>query len=254
MLQATLQPLLIAMSLMTRLPISRWMAEEWSSEHYQQSVYYYPVVGLILGLLLTILLWLLPQTPLLSAAIIVAAWVALTGALHLDGLADSADAYFAAHKDGAKALLVFKDPAAGVMGVVSVVCLLLLKFTALAALGSAAAKVIIAAMIISRAAALLMMNTTAYARVDEEGMVADLVQPTASSTTWYTVAASAVAVLLLLGLVKGLLVLLGSAAVLWWWRRLWLGLIKGFTGDCLGALIELVETVVLVAFALVWLG
>ena len=70
-------------------------------------------------------------SPLLQAALLLALWVALTGALHLDGLADSADAWLGGFGDPARTLEIMKDPRSGPVAVVVLVLLLLLKFSAL---------------------------------------------------------------------------------------------------------------------------
>ena len=89
-------------------------------------------MGALIGALL-----LLPWQPLaqvepwLAAALTLLLWVWLTGALHLDGLADLADGLGAAHRDPARFLAVLKDPHVGSFGVVALVMALLLKLVGL---------------------------------------------------------------------------------------------------------------------------
>jgi cobalamin 5'-phosphate synthase/cobalamin synthase len=95
---------------------------------------WYPIVGLWIGLLLAALSGILWQTPLpaaVRAGIILGAWIAITGALHLDGLMDSCDALFAP-VDVARRLEILKDVHAGAFGVVGVVWLLGMKWSLLA--------------------------------------------------------------------------------------------------------------------------
>lgn len=83
--------LLIALQFLTRLPVS--LPGMPTPEQVGRSLLWYPLVGLLLGLLLWGAHLLLGPTPaLLQAAIILALWVGLSGGLHLDGLADTADA------------------------------------------------------------------------------------------------------------------------------------------------------------------
>ncbi len=87
-----MQAFLIALQFLTRLPVPA--GGEYSPERVGRSLAWYPLVGLLIGLLLWLADWLLPgQAPLLTAAVLLTLWVGLTGALHLDGLADSADAW-----------------------------------------------------------------------------------------------------------------------------------------------------------------
>src|SRR5574341_1897730 len=96
---------------------------------------YYPLVGLILGLLLAGADWglsrFLPAG--LESALLLALWAGLTGLLHLDGLMDSCDGLLPP-RDPARRLEIMRDSRIGAFGAVGVVLLLLLKFNALAAL------------------------------------------------------------------------------------------------------------------------
>jgi adenosylcobinamide-GDP ribazoletransferase len=67
----------------------------------------------------------------LQAALLLALWVLLSGALHLDGLADSADAWLGGFGDRERTLQIMKDPRSGPIAVVTLVLVLLLKFCAL---------------------------------------------------------------------------------------------------------------------------
>ncbi|MEK1940892.1 MAG: adenosylcobinamide-GDP ribazoletransferase, partial [Pseudomonas sp.] len=119
-------PLLIAMQFLTSLPVR--LPGMPSPEQLGRSLLWYPVVGLLIGLLLYGLDAVLNGAPvLLHAALILAAWVALSGALHLDGLADSADAWLGGFGDRERTLSIMKDPRSGPIAVVTLVLVLLLK-------------------------------------------------------------------------------------------------------------------------------
>lgn len=95
---------------------------------------WFPIVGAALGLAVGGIWWAASEAfpPLVAAALVVLADVALTGALHLDGLADSADGLFA-HLDGApRRRAVMAAPDVGAFGVVAVAVTLLLRWSALA--------------------------------------------------------------------------------------------------------------------------
>ena len=100
-----------------------------------QAAAYYPLVGLILGLLLAGADWLLVRLlPAgLAAALLLAGWAALTGLLHLDGLMDSCDGLLPP-REPARRLEIMKDSRVGAFGVIGAALLLLIKFNALAAL------------------------------------------------------------------------------------------------------------------------
>ena len=93
-----------------------------------QSVLFYPLVGLLIGLILLLSSYLLMgQTAALSAAIILTVWVLLTGGLHLDGLADSSDAWAGGLADKERSLAIMKDPSAGPIAVVILILLVTLN-------------------------------------------------------------------------------------------------------------------------------
>jgi adenosylcobinamide-GDP ribazoletransferase len=102
-----------------------------------------PVVGALLGLLIGAVWWatgeILP--PLVAAAVVVAADVALTGALHLDGLADTADGLLSHLEGSQRRLAVMRAPDVGVFGVVAVTAALLLRAAAFASMAPDAALV-----------------------------------------------------------------------------------------------------------------
>ena len=119
-------PLLIALQFLTSLPIR--LPAMPTPRQQGRSLLHYPAVGLFLGALLWLAALLLEgASPLLQAALLLALWVALTGALHLDGLADSADAWLGGFGDPARTLEIMKDPRSGPIAVVVLVLLLLLN-------------------------------------------------------------------------------------------------------------------------------
>jgi adenosylcobinamide-GDP ribazoletransferase len=109
-------PLLIALQFLTRLPIS--LAGMPAPQQIGRSLLWYPVVGLLLGLWLVGLQQLLGDTPLpLQTALLLAVWVGSTGGLHLDGLADTADAWVGGFGDRQRSLEIMQDPRSGPIAV-----------------------------------------------------------------------------------------------------------------------------------------
>src|SRR6202034_1504436 len=129
----SLRPALIAVQFLTRLPIR--LEPPPAGREVGLSLLWYPALGLLLGLLLWVVRVLLrPLAAPLAAAIVLALWVACSPALHLAGLADTADAWVGGRGDRERTLAIMKDPYSGPVAVVAVVCLLLVKFCALSAL------------------------------------------------------------------------------------------------------------------------
>jgi adenosylcobinamide-GDP ribazoletransferase len=124
--------LIVAIQFLTRLPTPRITV---SSEEFAASMRWFPVVGLIVGAIVAAGGWtgarIDPWTGALAALIL---WVAVTGALHLDGLGDIADASGAAHKDRERLLAVLGDPRVGSFAVVAIALQLIAKLVLLHAL------------------------------------------------------------------------------------------------------------------------
>src|SRR5690606_1176174 len=129
----SMTPLLIALQFLTRLPVRLPGMPE--PRQIGRSLLCYPLVGVLIGALLLAGAWLLDGRPvLLSSALLLALWAGLSGGLHLDGLADTADAWVGGYGDRERTLSIMKDPRSGPIAVVVLVLVLMLKFAALAAL------------------------------------------------------------------------------------------------------------------------
>jgi len=233
--------LLVAIGFLTRIPVPA--AVFGDADARIRSLPWYPLVGLLLGGLLYALAWAIHGwPPLLSAAVILAAWVALTGALHLDGLADSADAWVGGIGDRARTLAIMKDPNCGPIGVVALVLTLLLKFAALAS--APAWPGLLLAPLLARAALVAAFVFVPYVRAGGlgEGLAG-------SSRAVNAVVLVLVAVGCVLAGLRGAASLLVAILLFTLWRRACLQRLGGMTGDTCGALAELTEAAVLIAAA-----
>ncbi|WP_252273973.1 adenosylcobinamide-GDP ribazoletransferase [Pseudomonas subflava] len=239
-------PLLIALQFLTRLPVSLPGMPE--PAQIGRSLLWYPLVGLLIGGLLLALHGLLGDTPaLLQAAILLAVWVGLSGGLHLDGLADTADAWVGGYGDRERTLAIMKDPRSGPIAVVVLLLVLLLKFAAVVVLLERQAWAgLLLAPWLGRALLPLLFLTTAYVR--SGGLGAALAEHLPRERLPLLLALHGLA-MLLLGF-SAVLALLAAALVFWLLRRAFIARLGGTTGDTAGALLELSECAVLVALAL----
>lgn len=240
-------PFWIALQFLSSLPVRLPGMPE--PEQLGRSLLFYPVVGLLFGGLLWALDALLFGAPLLlHAALLLMAWVLLSGGLHLDGLADSADAWLGGFGDRERTLLIMKDPRSGPIAVVTLVVVLLLKWAALVALieqGQALALLIVP--MLGRGALLGLFLTTPYVRAGGLGQA--LADHLPRRSGWQVLSACALGCLLLLGW-AGLWMLVVASLVFIGLRRMMLRRLQGCTGDTAGALLELLEVAVLVASVL----
>ena len=242
--------LLYALQFLTRLPVRpRGPYPDPAGEG--RLVLYYPLAGLVIGALLC-LAWLpLADTPPgLSAALLLSLWVGITGALHLDGLADLADAWVGGQGDRERTLAIMQDPRSGPMAVVLVVLVLLLKFAALEVLlGDARWTVLLLVPMLGRGVLVAALRFLPYVR--PQGIGARQAAHLAPARADRILLAGALLTLLVWGwaAVPPLLALAIGFLVL---RHALIRRLGGITGDAAGALCELLEAVVLVVLALQW--
>jgi adenosylcobinamide-GDP ribazoletransferase len=240
-----LQPLWIALQFLTRLPCPA--PRDFSEPAVGRSALAYPLVGTLIGLILLALYSLFANSAApVSAALLLTAWVLLSGGLHLDGLGDSADAWLGGGHDRERSLAIMKDPRAGSAAVIAIVLLLLLKFAALSALpAEQALPALLWAPLLGRSLLLPLFLTTPSAR--DEGLGAVLARHLprrAALAVSLLVALLMVLELGMTGLVLlALLLALGAGL-----RRLMLNRLGGLTGDTAGALVELSEAACLLTF------
>lgn len=121
--------LILALGFLTRLPVPHITAEP---DDFAKAIRLYPMVGLAIGALIAGLGMAGARfDPWIGALAALIGWVWVTGALHLDGLGDVADALGAAHGDRQRLLAVMADPHIGSFGVVAIVLQLLSKLVLL---------------------------------------------------------------------------------------------------------------------------
>ena len=240
----------IALGLLTRIPVPIifHINESDSEKLYGWSVLFYPLVGLIIGGFLVLVSWslsllTLPSHGMIEAGIILTLWVIITGALHLDGLADSADAWLGGYGDQQRTLEIMKDPYCGPAGVVVLVLVLLLKFSALIMIEW---EVLLLVPILARTAVMLLLATTPYVRVG--GMGETAVKYIQKPAAWFvSLIVINLSVFLLQEKSWGLIVLFGMVFLL---RQLMIKRINGTTGDTAGAMLEVIEVSTMLVFIL----
>ena len=242
------------MTVLTVFPLQRGTAA--SDVDLARSVFFFPLIGFIIGFLLMAVTWWL--SPILSpgplAAVLLAMSILITGGLHLDGLADLCDG-LASGGDRERILSVMKDSRVGAFGVMGLVIVLLLKYSFFEEIirqGWFSSFLIMG--VLSRWAMVLASFSGRYAR--EEGTA----RPFIGQIRWYwfmgsTVIAGGLSWMIFKG--PGLLALLSVALFVFLFLHYLKLKLGGLTGDALGALNEISEVLVLlfilIASHLVWI-
>ncbi|QXI49070.1 MULTISPECIES: adenosylcobinamide-GDP ribazoletransferase [Pseudomonas] len=236
-------PFWIALQFLSSLPVR--LPGMPAPREVGRSLLCYPLVGLLFGLLLWLASHLLQAAPApLHAALLLTLWVLLSGALHLDGLADSADAWLGGFGDRERTLQIMKDPRSGPIAVVTLVLVLLLKFCALWVLVEQGSGVqLLLAPLIGRAAMLGLFLSTPYVRPGGLGQALAEHLPRAAAA-WVLLGCALFCLVL-----SGWIVVL-ALAIFGWLRQLMCRRLGGTTGDTAGALLELLELGVVLGLAL----
>jgi adenosylcobinamide-GDP ribazoletransferase len=233
-----------AMGFLTVYPLRA--SDTWTPEALGNSMVYYPLVGLFIGLALWILhLLLIALFPIPVASVLLLAGLAvITGGLHLDGLADTIDGLSGGY-NREETLHIFKDPHVGTMAVAGVVLMLLAKYASLNVLPlDAMLSCLVLMATLSRFSMVQLACFSPYARASGglgEPFVRGIRQEHFLTAVLFTVG-----VALLFGGMRGFMIwLLVSLATLgyqtYFRRRL-----HGITGDVLGATNEVNEALVLI--------
>jgi adenosylcobinamide-GDP ribazoletransferase len=208
----------------------------------------FPLVGLGLGLIGAAALGLARAAglpPIVAAALAVAVLIAMTGALHEDGLADTVDGLLGGH-DRAERLAIMRDSRIGTFAVLALTLSLIVRVGTLAGLSNAwaAMAAIVAAASLSRGALPVVMHAMAPARSD--GLAVAAGRPSREHAVTAAVLGALIAVIAL-GFGPGLLAVVAAAGVGAAIAAFAQDRIGGCTGDVLGAIQQGCEIAVLVA-------
>ena len=239
-------PFLIALQFLTTLRIQ--LKEMPTAQQNANSILFYPVVGLIIGLILYIVALLLSGLPtVLLSSLILVLWIWLTGGLHLDGLADTADAWVGGFGDKERILKIMKDPSCGPIGVLSLIIVCVLKWAALyVLLEEKAALALLLFPVLGRTIALALFVSTPYVR--SNGLGSSIAAHLPKRRVYWVIGLSLSLVMYFLGL--GLLTGLAWVLTFVYLRTKFLQRLEGITGDTIGASIEISETACLLAFVI----
>ncbi|CCD92857.1 putative cobalamin synthase (CobS family) [Bradyrhizobium sp. ORS 375] len=231
----------IALQFLTRLPTPR--VEDNRPDDLAQASRWFPAAGLVIGACLAILARIFQSAdPWIVALAVLVGWIWITGALHLDGLGDVADAFGASHGKPERFIAVLGDPQAGSFAVVAIALQIAAKLVLIAELATgptAWALVLIPAW--ARLGTLVCTKTLLSLKPGLGASVANSVGRNVIVGWGGVLAIGALA-----GAVPTLIaiVLIPAIAFYWQWR------LGGITGDCHGASIEVTETLLLAACVL----
>ncbi|MFZ5352724.1 MAG: adenosylcobinamide-GDP ribazoletransferase [Bacillota bacterium] len=240
---------ILALQFLTRIPLDFKLKTDETD--FAKGVVYFPVAGLIIGgfnLLVYYFTGYLLEG-IFPIVCYVFANIAITGGLHLDGLADTCDGIFSS-RSRERMLEIMKDSRIGTNGTIAVVIDLLLRVAILYNVTREAAfYAIILAPVISRTMLVIVMKLSRYARANGMGGLF-LERQTFARTAVGSILGLIIA--LLIDIRIGLLSFILAVITVLVFRRYIYGKIDGMTGDTIGAANEVVELVVMAFTIIVW--
>lgn len=231
----------IALQFLTIIPMP--FKKEPEMREIASSLVFFPIVGLLIGLLLFLANWGLGEvfSPVVTAAFTLLVWILISGAMHLDGLADSCDGL--AGNTAEKRLEIMKDSHTGAFGVVGISLLLLVKFAAIVSLSGWEWEALVLAPVFGTWAMVLAITVFPYARKNGVG------QAFKQGATIFKL------------LIATIITLAAAALLAGWWGVVIMAItclitvlvgvffksrLGGLTGDTYGAIKEVSEAIVLI--------
>ena len=214
-----------------------------------KSMIFFPVIGFLIGVILNYsdkaLAWVVP--PSIANALLLIMLVVITRALHIDGLADTLDGLMGGH-DKMSRLEIMKDSRIGTAGALGVMLLLLVKYLCFNNLfDNDKASALLTAPMLGRWSQILMVFRSNYGR--EEGMSSAFIGHLRLSGMIAT-AAVAIGLAVFVSGVWAVVLISGVAIFTVLCRWYIVRKLGGVTGDAIGAVSELNETLTLLLFVI----
>ena len=236
-----IKQLIILIQFMTRIPV--FVNVEYDEEKLGKSIKYFPLVGAIIGIFLygiNILAGKITVNRQIAAIIIIIAEIFITGLIHIDGLADTADGLFS-YTEKEKILEIMKDPRVGTNGAVA---LILYFMTKVILLSEIRPEYIILYPVISRLSTSINAGLGEYAR--KNGMSNEIIAKNGKKETGISIIITMILSFIILK-VKGLIILIFAILFILLLMKGVKRKIGGITGDTMGASLELTSILVLLA-------
>ncbi|WP_145584768.1 adenosylcobinamide-GDP ribazoletransferase [Yersinia intermedia] len=245
----SLRLFLATLQFMTRIPVPERWTQGLSMDQYERGIIGFPLIGLIVGIIGALVFTLLaPWCGIPLAALgYVLALALVTGAFHLDGLADTCDGVFSARKRE-QMLEIMRDSRLGTNGGLALIFIVVAKVLVVSELALRDVPMLamlMAASVAGRTVIVLLMYRQRYARTGN-GLGNIYIGKVTGRQTAVTLVGGAI-LTLLLGKGTALLALVITMAVVLLLATYLRSRLGGQTGDTLGAAAEIGELVFLLA-------
>ncbi len=242
-----IESFLLMLQFMTRIPININLPCE--GEDFRRGAALLPLVGGVIGSIQWIIYYLLIQKlPMIIVAVfVVLTGILVTGALHVDGLGDTCDGFFA-FKGKDRIIEIMKDSRIGTYACIALIFDILIKVSSLSCIrDTRGALIIIVAPVISRAALITLAFIGKPAKKTGSGNL--FIENAGKKEAIIAVVTALIISCLLIGIKEGVTLIPTSLVLTYLFNKFCESKIGGITGDNLGANNELVEMLMLVMFA-----
>jgi len=232
---------ILMLSFFTRIPIGKWV--NYSESLYENSLVTFPLVGFVCGAFLALPTMIPGINGELKAILCIVAYIAVTGGIHLDGLADSCDGLFS-NRPKERVLEIMKDSHIGTFGVIALILYFFCFYTSSALLDW---KWLFMMPFVGKSLGFFSAGFSHYAR-SEMGMGFVFIEKTTKlQGALYLIVLFLMVTLILgsAGIIAAFIALISTA----WLMYLSSKTIGGQTGDTIGFIIELSQMVFLLTGA-----
>lgn len=234
--------LIVAVQFLSRLPLN--INVDFNEENIGKSIFFYPLVGMVLGGLSYLVYYLFSFISKDVASLMtVVALIVLTGGLHLDGLSDTFDGFFS-NRDREKILEIMKDSRVGAFGVISLIVLILAKYVFISNMDENIFYILVLSLGNSR---LLVSHKIVYKNMARPGGLGDMLHSTRPKKYFFMSLFIYIGILILINPIYliplGISFVFGEII-----SKISYNNIGGLTGDVYGASIEIVELVSFISF------
>lgn len=227
-----MKPFLTALTFLTVIKIN---LKDYDLEN---APFFFPLIGFLIG----VPAYLFLQSDIYLKEVLTLLYlIIITGALHLDGLSDTCDGIFS-HRDRSKKLEIMKDSRIGAVGSISLILIILTKYELLK---TVLPSFIPISLFFGRFVGILFISSLPYARADGTGKPFENFNILSKNQFLFYLIASFLPILFILKFSTFLIVTTCAILLSYFFSKCFLKLLGGYTGDTVGAVIEVSEVSIL---------
>lgn len=241
--------LILAFQFFSRIPINKEV--DFNEGNIKYCIFFYPLIGGIIGVLSSLMYYILLKSNLNIASLAaVFMMIYLTGGIHIDGLSDTFDGFLSS-RDRERSLEIMKDSRVGTFGAISIIMILLSKYVIISSFSDSLPLALILSMVNSRIVLIRIISTKKTARPGGLGDMFNKSNPGRLILYCWTLYITILLILNISYIIPLIITFIfGELFSKWSYKK-----IGGMTGDTYGAIVEIGESLSLMAYlgVLAWI-